>query len=78
MIGLVFTAGFLCGSLTQKSADAQIKELGQAGMQQLGSQGGAVGSVMELGKSIIDMQQHVDGLQKNINTLKSVKSALGG
>ena len=26
----------------------------------------------------IEMQQHVDGLQKNPNTLKGIKSALGG
>lgn len=78
MIVLVFAAGFLCGTLTQKSAEAQLKELGQAGAEKLGSQGGAVGSAMELGKSIVEMQEHVDGLQKNINTLKKVKSALGG
>ena len=39
--------------------------------------GGAVGSVVELGSAIIDMQQHVDGLQKNLDTLKKIKSALG-
>ncbi len=78
MIALVFAAGFLCGSLTQRNADAQLKELGQAGMQKLGSQGGAAGNIVELGKSIVEMQQHVDGLQKNIDTLKAVKSALGG
>lgn len=78
MIVVVFAAGFLCGTLTQKSAEAQLKELGKAGVEKLGSQGGAVGSVMELGKSIVEMQEHVDGLQKNIDTLKKVKSALGG
>jgi len=78
MIVLVFAVGFLCGSLTQKSADAQLKEIGRAGIQKLGPQGGAAGSVVELGRSIVEMQQHVDGLQKNIDTLKTVQSALGG
>jgi hypothetical protein len=40
--------------------------------------GGALGSVKELGSSIVEMQQHVDGLQKNLATLKKVQAALGG
>jgi hypothetical protein len=28
--------------------------------------GGALGSAKELGSSIVEMQQHVDGLQKNL------------
>lgn len=39
---------------------------------------GALGSVGQLGTAILDMQQHVDGLQKNLDTLKKVKSAIGG
>jgi hypothetical protein len=31
-----------------------------------------------LGTSIVEMQDHVNGLQKNIDTLKKVQSALGG
>jgi hypothetical protein len=34
--------------------------------------------VVKLGESIVEMQQHVDGLQKNIEVLKKVKSSLGG
>ena len=74
----IFGIGFLCGSITQKSAQAQLKELGQAGLQQADKAGGKAGSVLELGKSIVEMQQHVDGLQKNLDTLKGIKSALGG
>jgi hypothetical protein len=33
---------------------------------------------MALGTAITEMQHHVDGLQKNINTLKGVQSAIGG
>jgi hypothetical protein len=72
-----FTVGFLCGSLSQQRADAQLQDLGGAAMKQtLGS--GALGSVGELGTSIVEMQDHVNGLQKNIDTLKKVQSALGG
>jgi len=74
----VFWIGFLCGSITQKNAQAQLKELGQPGLQQMGQPGGKAGSVLELGKSIVEMQQHVDGLQKNLDTLKGIKATLGG
>jgi hypothetical protein len=74
----VFAAGFLCGSLTQPRADAQLGELGKEAMKQAAGSGGALGSAMDLGTAIVDMQQHVDGLQKNIDTLKKVKAALGG
>ena len=47
-------------------------------MEKAGESGGAMGSVVELGSAIVEMQQHVDGLQKNIDVLKKVKSSLGG
>ena len=64
----LFGVGFLCGSVSQRSADAQLPGVGK----------GALGSVTELGSSIVEMQQHVDGLQKNLATLKKVEAALGG
>src|SRR5262245_4329849 len=64
----VFVAGFLLGSVSQRSADAQLPGIGK----------GALGSVTELGSSIVEMQQHVSGLQKNIDTLKKIEGALGG
>ena len=80
MVGMLvstFAAGFLCGSLNQQSADAQVQDLGGAAMKQaLGS--GALGSVGEMGTSLMEMQDHVSGLQKNIDALKKVQSALGG
>jgi hypothetical protein len=78
IVVIVFAAGFLCGSVTQRSADAQLKELGEAAAEKAGGSGGALGSAVQLGKSIVEMQQHVDGLQKNIDVLKKVKSGLGG
>jgi hypothetical protein len=73
----VFAAGFVCGSLGRGGADAQMKELGGA-LEKAAGQGGAVGSVGQLGSAIVEMQQHVDGLQKNLEALKKVKAALGG
>jgi hypothetical protein len=73
----IFAIGFFCGSLSQRMADAQLKEMGGAAMKQAAGSG-ALGSVGELGTSIMEMQDHVSGLQKNIDTLKKVQSALGG
>jgi len=40
--------------------------------------GGMLGSAAQLGSSLTEMQDHVSGLQKNIDTLKKVQSALSG
>ncbi|HEX5812740.1 MAG TPA: hypothetical protein VFY38_11585 [Pseudonocardia sp.] len=74
----IFAAGFVAGSVTQRPAAAQLGELGGKAMEKAGQGGGALGTVAKLGTSIIDMQKEVDGLQKNLETLKQVKSALGG
>src|SRR5262245_45152102 len=74
----VFAAGFLCGSLTQRPAQAQLGELGNKAMEQAGGAGGAVGAAAKLGTAIPDIQTHIDGLQKNLETLKAIKTALGG
>ncbi|MFI5399001.1 MAG: hypothetical protein ACHQ9S_26010 [Candidatus Binatia bacterium] len=74
----MFAAGFLCGSVSQRSANAQLGELGKAAMEEAGKSGGPVGTAVQLGSAIVEMQQHVDGLQKNIDVLKKVKSGLGG
>jgi hypothetical protein len=76
LIGM-FGIGFICGSLNQQKADAQLQDLGGAAIKQAAGSG-ALGSVGELGTSIVEMQDHVSGLQKNIDTLKKVQSALGG
>lgn len=64
----LFVVGFVCGSVSQRSANAQLPGIGQ----------GALGSVTELGSSVVEMQQHVNGLQKNLDTLKKIQGALGG
>ena len=67
LLGGMFILGFVSGSVRQRSAQAQVPGIG-----------GALDSVKELGSSVVEMQQHVDGLQKNIVTLKKVQAALGG
>jgi hypothetical protein len=67
LLGGMFVLGFVCGSVRQRPAQAQVPGMG-----------GALGSAKELGSSIVEMQQHVDGLQKNLATLKKVEAALGG
>ncbi len=74
----VFGAGYVCGSLGGRSADAQMGDLGAAAMKKAGESGGVVGSAAKLGTAITDMQEEVNGLQKNLETLKGIKSALGG
>jgi hypothetical protein len=64
----LFVAGVLCGSVRQRGAEAQLPGVGK----------GALGAVTELGSSIVEMQQHVNGLQKHLDTLKKIQGALGG
>ena len=74
----IFAAGWLCGAVSQRTAEAQLGDLGKAAMEQAGGQGGALGAATKLGTSISDIQTHLDGLQKNVDALKQVKSLLGG
>ncbi|MEW6269446.1 MAG: hypothetical protein AB1689_09140 [Thermodesulfobacteriota bacterium] len=41
-------------------------------------QGGALGAAAKLGSSITDMQEDVESLQKNLDTLRTIQKALGG
>ncbi|HEY7168953.1 MAG TPA: hypothetical protein VIB79_30630 [Candidatus Binatia bacterium] len=75
MIIGAFSVGYFYGSITQRQVDAQ----GLGGiLEQAGKAGGPIGTVGQLGSSIVEMQDHVNGLQKNIDTLKKIQSALGG
>ncbi len=78
MILGVFAMGFLVGTVNQRYADAQkIPGVGEV-LDKASKSGGPLGSVAQLGSSISEMQTHVNGLQKNLETLKTVQSALGG
>ena len=70
----VFGLGYVCGSMTQRQAAAQMG--GQ--LDKAGKLGGPVGSITEFGSSIVEMQDHITGLQKNLDTFKKVQSSLTG
>ena len=74
----VFASGWFCGTLSQRSADAQMGDLGKSVMEKAGDQCGALEAAAKLGTSISEIQTHLNELQENVDTLKSVKSMLGG
>ncbi len=77
MIGMLFgafTLGYVCGSVSTPRASAQLPQLPGG----LGQGGGPLGAAVQLGSSITEMEQHVSGLQKNLDTLKKIQSALTG
>ncbi len=74
MMVAIFGLGYVCGSVTQRQAQAQIGGL----LNQAGKMGGPVGSIAEFGSSITEMQDHISGLQKNLDTFKKVQSSLTG
>ena len=76
-LAAVFAAGFLCGGITRRPADAQLKKL-ESAMKNAGQSGTVADPKAQLGATLVDIQQHVDALQKNIVQLHQVKSALGG
>jgi hypothetical protein len=61
-----FTLGYLCGSASTPRASAQLPQV----------PGGSLGAASQLSLSITDIEQHVGGLQKNLDTLKKIQSAL--
>jgi len=74
----LFACGWFFGAVSQRSADAQLDSLKKTAMDKAGQQGGTVGAAAKLGTSISDIQTHLDALQKNVDTLKSIKSMIGG
>ncbi len=78
IVTVVFSAGYICGSLPKQSANAQMGDIGGEMLKKATESGGSLGSVAQLGTAITDMEKNVSGLQKNLDTLKKVKAALGG
>lgn len=78
----IFGTGYLCGTVSERQAIADMKDLGGAvggaAIGEAAGSGGAIGQAAKLGTAIGDMQTQVDGLQKNLETLKMIKGALGG
>jgi hypothetical protein len=81
VFAFVFSAGYLMGT-TQAPAQAQLgelgKEMGSGLLEQAAGSEGMLGQVTQLGTTIIEMEEHVTALQKNLDTLNTVKAALGG
>jgi hypothetical protein len=78
MVGMLvatFTLGYVCGAVSLRPAGAQLPQL-PGGLP--GSGGSPLAAAGQLGSSITDMEQHVNGLQKNLDTLKKIQSALTG
>lgn len=78
VIGMVlgaFTLGYVCGSVTTRPASAQLPS---GLLDKAGQLGGPIGAAAQLGSSIVEMEQHVSGLQKNLDALRKVQSALTG
>ena len=77
VLATVFAAGYLSGSVTRRDADAQLGAMGEGALKgAVRSQGGADDSAAKLGRTIGDMQDQVDGLNKNLRVLKDIQSAL--
>jgi hypothetical protein len=75
---VVFAAGYLLGTVTQESAEAQVGELGKKAMEAAGESGGPLGTAAKLGTTITGMQENVTKLQEHINTLNEIKASLPG
>jgi hypothetical protein len=74
IMSAVFALGYVCGSMTRPQAEAQMGGI----LEKATKMGGPVGSVAEFGTSIAEMQDHITGLQKNLDTFKKVQSSLTG
>jgi len=77
-LALVFSSGYLLGTLDARPAAAQVQDLGKDLLNKAAGSGGALGTAAQLGTTITDMQGNVSALQKNIDTLNKIKAALGG
>ena len=79
LVAGIFAAGFFCGSLSQRPAQAQLGDLGGKAMEAAGNSGsGPLAAAGKLGTSISDMQTHLDALNKTLEMLKQIKGMLGG
>jgi len=75
---VVFGTGYLLGTITHPSADAQMEQLEKKAMEHAAGAGGPLGAAAQLGETITGLQKNVSELQSHIDTLNKIKSALGG
>jgi len=71
-----FALGYVCGSVSTPRASAQLPGGLPGGISVPST--GPLGAVTQLGSSITEMEQHLSGLQKNLEALKKVQSVLTG
>lgn len=65
--------------MVRHNNDYKFESYGMGGMlEKAGKMGGPVGSVAQFGSSITEMQDHISGLQKNLDTFKKVQASLPG
>lgn len=74
----VFGVGYLLGTVTQPSAQAQMGELGKKALEAAGESGGPLGAAAQLGTQITEMRDHVAALNANLDQLDKIKALLGG
>ena len=74
----VFGAGYLLGTTTPPSAEAQVDELRKKAMESAGETGGPLGTAAKLGSTISGLQENVNELQGHIDTLNQIKASLPG
>ena len=74
----MFSGGYVLGTLDVQPASAQVKDLGKGLMDKASESGGTLGTAAQLGTTISDMQTNVTALQKNLEVLNKIKTALGG
>jgi len=72
----VFALGYVCGTVHTPRASAQLPGGLPGGLSAPGT--GPLGAATQLASSITEMEQHVSGLQKNLDTLKKIQSGLTG
>jgi hypothetical protein len=74
LVAVIFASGYLCGAIGNTRAEAQLGTIATDALK------GAVSgtSLGDMGTALVEAEQHVSGLQKNIDTLNKVKAALGG
>ena len=81
MIAAVFSLGYLAGTV-QSPAQAQLgdmgKDMGGDLLKQATDSGGMLGQAAQLGTTITEMEEHLSGLQTNVDALNKLKAALGG
>jgi hypothetical protein len=74
LLAVIFASGYVCGAVGNQRAEAQLGNLGTEALKQAAG----AGTLGEMGSALVEAEGHVSGLQKNIDSLKKVKAALGG